>query len=94
MYVILGPLSQSHRHGAENDVLYLFFFWKCYDFVHVLLFPVALTLVALIVAVLRLFLSLLLLLLLVTARYPGDPLGQAFVAGVKDEWVVKSAAWR
>ena len=25
------------------------------------------------------------------ARYPGDPLGQAFVANVENEWVVKSA---
>ena len=25
-------------------------------------------------------------------RYPGDPLGQAFVAGVQNEWVVKSVA--
>ena len=24
----------------------------------------------------------------------GDPLGQAFVAGVQNEWVVKSASWR
>lgn len=28
------------------------------------------------------------------SRYPGDPLGQAFVAGVQNEWVVKSVNGR
>lgn len=27
-------------------------------------------------------------------RYPGDPLGQAFVSGVQNEWVVKSVTCR